>query len=149
MKKTLIVFAILVIIVSQSICYAQDTSSSKYHVTMGYPNGRFWLHMNNEAKQTFLIGLSVGGKLFREYIDGKKICNDKDINEAYNEIMEMPKAELKDIVGQINSFYADSSNLNIPISRAHEIAVVKFKGESPQVIEEYIAELRKAVNKSP
>jgi len=148
MRRTFLVFVILFIIVTQSICFAQGTSSTKNHVTFGYPNGRFWLNLNNITKFTYLIGLVDGAKLFKGYIiDAKKICNnDKGIDEAYDDIIEIPKAELKDIVGQINSFYADSANLNIPVVKAYEIAGRKFKGESPKDIEEFIAELRRLLN---
>ena len=141
MKKTLIAFAILFLIVSQSVCYPDD----KY-VTKGLHNGRQWLSLNKGEKESFVSGMHEGAALLLLKLGKQGICTSEKLDKTFDSTLVINTSPTE-ITSQIDSFYADSSNLNIPIIQAYEVAGHKFRGLSPSIIEEYIAELRKFFNK--
>ncbi len=144
MKIAIIVFVILFVIAGQSVCYSEDTSNN--NLTSGLPNGRAWTTWNKIAKTAYLAGLYGGALLLRDALLHKGM-SDKVANETLTSMMDIPKATYEEIAKQIDTFYADSTNLNIPINRAFEVASHKFRGESLSKLEEYTAELRKFYNK--
>lgn len=144
MKKAILAFVILFVIVGQSVCYSEGTS--KRYKTVGLYNGRAWSEMSEDAKFTFVAGIHNGAAYFRDVIIGRG-ANPKMVNEAFDSLMHIPKTSYDEIAKQIDSFYVDSTNLNIPINRAYEIVNYKIRGEPPSKLEEYTAEFRKFYNK--
>jgi hypothetical protein len=62
---------------------------------------------------------------------------------------ETRKKRPGDVTAQIDSFYfyADSSNLRIPMADAYEYAMKKMHGSSARELEDYAAALRKTYNR--
>ena len=145
MRKTLLAFTIFFVIFFQSVCYSDDVSDN--YETMGHVNGRAWVTFETNHKLVFIRGLYDGASLFNELLKGKEECSPTVRSDTFNKRISIPKATRYEIIKQIDSFYADSSNMRIPIMIAYEIGGLKIRGESPRMIEEYTAELRKIFNK--
>lgn len=144
MKRTILAFIMIFIIVSQGVCFSEDTTT-KYR-TLGRLNGRAWVEMSKEAKLACLMGIYNGAAYFRDIIIGRGTPA-KLANEAFENLIHIPNATFYEIIDQINSFYADSANVNLPLNAAYEIVNYKIRGESPSKLEEYTAEFRKFFNK--
>lgn len=144
MKRMLIAFTILFLIVTQSVPYSD--AISKDYATKGQHNGRIWLSMSNTEKEAYVAGMHDGAFLLWITVDEQKICSSKDFDKTLDSTF-ISKTRPNEIVKQIDSFYTDSTNLNIPIMRAYEVVKHKYQGGSPSNLEERIVTLRKIFNK--
>jgi hypothetical protein len=58
----------------------------------------------------------------------------------------IPGFRFSDVIDEMNSFYAESSNLKIPIMETYGFVIRKIKGASPNELENKSAALRRIYN---
>jgi hypothetical protein len=57
------------------------------------------------------------------------------------------KITIGDIASQIDHFFHDPANLNIPVSQALHFYLMEFKGEKRATLDGWLSQLRKFYNK--
>ena len=88
----------------------------------GYHNGRFWSSLALSPRTFYLAG----------YFDGfdKALVEVLDRNTERRilaiESLNVPHVELGEMIAELDRFYADTENLNIPIWRAIRIAGLRL-----------------------
>jgi hypothetical protein len=110
-----------------------------------YPNdsrdGNYWAELNKYAKMGYVFGLIDGifaGRYFG--IKTSDSCDKGYLSEMHKYFEGiMPK----DVFTGIDSFYSDYTNRNIEIFNAFYIVLMKIGGESDNLIDSLIRDLRK------
>lgn len=107
MLKSTALLTLLMIVLATS-CYAADISDQRSN---GSLNGRFWTHLNQHEKLTFVLG----------YCEGAPICP--------------PQPTFSDIVKGIDRFYQEPENLRLTFASALRIFSLKVAGAKMSEIE--------------
>jgi hypothetical protein len=108
-----------------------NTDESEF-LTKGWSNGIFWETLNTQEKIYYIVGLEEGLALAKNYV-GEASEYDELIIEGYH---------MSDFTSEIDTFYSDSTNINIPIAFAYHYMIKKMKGKTAEELEEYVEWLR-------
>lgn len=99
-------------------------------------NGTFWVFLSNNQKASYIMGL-LSGLSFPMNLyefesittkDGSKVKIDKDTT-LITASLAYPKAPLPDIIKYLDVFYANHSNLYIPIDYAYLLFYYENAGD--------------------
>ena len=106
----------------------------------GVGNGRGWNQLGNVSKKIFLEGM-ISGIVATLQRSANEL--DSSSTKKLNWLMSAgDKHSLSDVMQQIDSFYADSANLNIPVLEAYKYAFFKFEGADQEALNKAISGLR-------
>jgi hypothetical protein len=149
MKKGL--FAILAFCFFTLAAIAQSTKKEDSSLV---PTGRDWNEWDFTLKVGFITGFQVGfitgvGEAVGEVHKVGEPIKDSPVAKKVMDFW-FPKAFFSrgEYISALNSFYADSSNLIIPIKGAYYYVTMKFRGATPHELEEFAAYLRKDANEA-
>ncbi len=145
MNKILMFLLLFPLSVICSPILAQD-SLAKQIRTSGLLNGRAWEKVQYDDKTLFLAGLVDGITMFFDeyFIIAKNEKEEIKITKVFME--NVHQAQLNDIIQPIDAFYADRTNIRIPIAYAYKYVLMKIKGASPKELDEYASKLRRNYN---
>jgi hypothetical protein len=111
-------------------------------------NGKAWGVLNSQSKTMYVDGIMEGMLLLLRETSARLSPTDRATLEAETTKKLMANGfRPGDVTAQIDSFYADSSNLRIPMADAYEYAMKKMHGSSARELEDYAAALRKTYNR--
>jgi hypothetical protein len=133
MKRNLI---LLIVPLFSAICLLAQIPNQKD--TSGELDGKFWITQS----------LSEKNDLLRNYAKARIIGDNlpnatPELAHAMDRLVFPPNLTKYRV--EIDSLYADTQNLRIPIMRACQYAEYKMKGATESELSEYIANLRKAL----
>ena len=121
---------LLLIIISFAITPIAKTDEMDSCITDSAPNGRYWNALKEKEKSSFVIGIREGlgiisDRALHEIKIGIKNKTHRDALKANRDTIHfvtkaVPEGLILDkIIVDINNFYSNKSNLNIPISTAY------------------------------
>ena len=103
-------------------------------------NGRGWNQLAAGSKEIFIEGM-ISGILAALQRSSQKL--DSNSTETLNWLMSGGQKYSKpDIIQQIDKFYSDGANINIPILEAYKYAFFKFEGAKDEDLNRAISQLR-------
>jgi hypothetical protein len=111
------------------------TTTKGYDVFASVANGRVWKTLDMQNRITYLTGID----------DGLTLAKREGLN--YDYLYEPTGFRFSEIAKQIDTFYADTVNLRIPVIEAHIYCKRKMKGDPPKDLADFEALLRKTYNK--
>lgn len=131
-KVILILTFLFICLPKTSIAQQDPVTDESELLTKGWSNGKFWETLNIQEKIYFMVGLEEGLALAKNNV-GEVSDYDELIIEGYR---------MSDFTNEIDFFYADSININIPIAFAYHYVIKKKRGKSADELEEYVQWLR-------
>ncbi len=147
LKPWIVVVAILL----QQWAYAseeeQQTSINVGDYQYRATNGRVWKKLDIQAKITFLVGLEQALVMLPLQMQAEKRA-DKSIRDAQASGSSLMIAGFRqsDFVSQVDSFYADTANIRVPVIEVYRYVVQKMKGATPEELVNSAATLRRIYN---
>jgi len=148
MKKVFWIVAVLVALVSSVASADINQDSGQENFTSGYPNGRYWLELDSDQKNVFLLGVRSGVGLMTNMVVAKaRIANQAataDFVEKNAEWLRLQGFSATEISQQVSFIYSDAANLRIPVPFMLEVIIDKMKGVSQEDFQNSIDGLRKA-----
>ena len=134
------------------LCLAQYKDPAENMMTRGWLNGRYWLTLDKANKTNFLMGVEAGTAV----LYGRLVGDNTIYRKAGKEIEGLLRKSVLGTAGiifgevaqQVDDFYNDKTNIQIPISCAYWIITLKTSGASPIEIENQKAELRRTWDQS-
>ena len=150
MKKRVLLFTIMLLF----LCYANVVSGLSSYSSKEQLNGKAWKSLDKSIKLAYVKGF-VEGIMFCmqaefSYTDSENIIKKADIETLRALSKFIPQVvQLEEVVKATDDFYADTSNLNIPIADAYSLFIAKFIGHEMNNEEQarVIANLRQRYNK--
>jgi len=151
MKRILLV-AMMLVGLLPDLCLAQHKDPAENMMTRGWLNGQYWLTLDKANKTNFLMGVEAGTAV----VYGLLVGDNTIYRKAGKEIEGLLRKNVLGTAGiifgevaqQVDVFYDDNTNIQIPISCAYWIITLKTSGASPIEIESQMAELRRTWNPS-
>jgi hypothetical protein len=128
--------------------FAQESVTPSQTMTSGFLNGRGWNNWTRDFKIGFTMGLNEGyvvGLMKAEKAVGITPDAVKSIDAIGDQITMA--ISIGEIMKQIDNFYGDPQNLEIPINNAYVVIARKVKGEKDDSIQALIVSLRKEFSK--
>ena len=129
--------------------YMFGTSEKGGKVYHTVANGYFWQRIDMQSKIFFLEGVENGEYLlFLKVAENNKQGN---VSRAIIDGLLVDKIEnfkLSEIAEQIDLFFKDSANRQIPVIEAYRYISKRIKGAAPQELENLAASLRKKYNQN-
>ena len=99
----------------------------------GLANGRMWNQIKTKQEKIYLLsGIQNGINFYLKEFNEKTKNKYEQEALAVIDSIYMSGFRMSDYMQQIDLFYADSSNLRIPIVDAYKYAILKMKGRSLQ-----------------
>ena len=129
------------------IASAQDRPQPSVY-TGNMANGRYWKMLDFPAKVLFTRGIDDGIAFFTLEMNLLKILDAKTTDIVANEY-NPASASYEELIQQIDAFYADAANANLPIVYARLYTVRKMNGYTPKELQDYAAALRQMFNNLP
>ncbi len=134
-------------IILAGIIFISASLSAQSRYTKGAENGYAWLAMElsqlpySNAKFKYLGGILDKNKIIRNKFPGSKqlLCN-SEINELLGK-GESENFSLEDVVKEIDNFYSNEYNLEIPIVFAYCYVIKKETGQSEKELNDYKKEV--------
>lgn len=131
--KVILVLALFYIYLPKpSLAQELSNSNEDEFLTKGWSNGIFWETLITQEKIYYIVGLEEGLALAKNNV-GEASEYDELIIEGYH---------MSDFTSEIDTFYTDSTNINIPIAFAYHYMIQKMKGKTAEELEDYIEWLR-------
>lgn len=129
--------AVLFVLVAGSVSVTgQSRELEESELTAGRANGRAWEGMPAQVKIMYLYGVESGLALAADVSGDAK---------TYDQLT-VTGFKFGDLATEIDAFYGDRSNLRIPVTFAYVYVTKKIRGDSPQTLGLYVAELRRRWN---
>ena len=151
MKRILLV-AMMSVGLLPGLCLGQYKDPAEQMMTRGWLNGRYWLTLDKANKTNFLMGVEAGTAVLYGLIVGDNTIYRKAGKEIEGllrkNVLGTAGIIFGDMAHQVDGFYGDSTNIQIPISWAYWIITLKTSGASPVEIEKQTAALRRSWNQS-
>lgn len=123
------------------------TTEKGYKVYYPVSNGYFWQQIDMQSKIFFLEGIENGEHLlFLKVTEKNKQGN---ISRAVIDGLledQIENFKLSEIAEQIDLFYKDSANRQIPIIEAYRYISRRIKGATPRELDNLASALRKKYN---
>jgi hypothetical protein len=128
----------------------QSKDPAEQMMTRGWLNGRYWLTLDKANKTNFLMGVEAGTAVLYGLVVGDNTIYRKAGKEIEGllrkNVLGTAGIIFGEVAQQVDGFYNDSANIQIPISWAYWIITLKTSGASPVEIEKQTAALRKSWN---
>ncbi|MDP2682422.1 MAG: hypothetical protein Q8P28_06405 [Deltaproteobacteria bacterium] len=125
----------------------QFTTDKGYKIYYPVRNGYFWAKLGLKEQLLFLDGMKNGERLL--YLN---VYENKNSENVINKILEGLEVgqetnfKLSEISAQIDMFYEDAANLNIPVIEAYRYVTKRTKGATSLELDNLAATLRKKYN---
>lgn len=110
-------------------------------------NGRGWMVLPLQAKITFLAGLDEGFLLTLKQMETEKRSRQSIADVLQSQYYYTGSFRMSELAGQVDSFYADTANLRIPVVEVYRYVYQRIKGAMPEELASIAAELRRTYNK--
>ena len=112
-------------------------------------NGRGWMGLPLQAKITFLAGLDEGFLLTLKQMETEKRSRQSiaDLLQSQYYYTDTGSFLMSELAGQVDSFYADTANVRVPVVEVYRYVYQKVKGAMPEELARSAAELRRTDNK--
>jgi hypothetical protein len=109
-----------------------------FHYTAA--NGRGWNQLANGSKEIFIEGM-ISGIVAALQRSSQKL--DSTSTETLSWLMSAGEKHSKpDVIQQIDKFYSDSANVNIPVLEAYKYTFFKFEGATEEDLNKAVSKLR-------
>src|SRR5262245_15494510 len=107
-------------------------------LTDGWPNGRFWNTLDLQSKIWFLYGIESGVGLAGSatHEDARSLLSEFGVKGF----------RFSDVAAEVDAFYRERANIRVPVAFAYHYVVKKMKGASPDELNTFAAQLRKAAH---
>jgi hypothetical protein len=106
-------------------------------------NGHAWLSMTTPQKVAYLRGIYDGVLWARYILVATKVSQADDV---LNQV-QIKSMTFGEIASALDSFYADTSNVQVPVALAHEWLKHKVGGASRQALDAEATQLRSMFSK--
>jgi hypothetical protein len=105
-------------------------------LTDGWPNGRLWNTLDLQSKVWFLYGIESGVGLAGSatHEDPRALLSEFGVKGF----------RFSDVAAEVDAFYRQRANIRVPVAFAYHYVVKKMKGASPDELNTFAAQLRKA-----
>ncbi len=101
-------------------------------------DGTVWTKLNADNKALFTLGYFTGIQIFAKFVPGPcTTCTSECLDDASSKLVPLGTS-IPQVVGMVDSIYADPANLVIPVQWSLKLAAQKAKGMSD---EDYVAAL--------
>lgn len=114
-------------------------------------NGRWWKQVDRDTRETYLRGFEDGVAALsmsaRVYFGDKGMPT--ELTDSVSRLAittSIRNLSWDDFEAQIDQFYRDAANVNIPVAQAFVFSLMKSKGESQQSLDDFLVWLRKNYN---
>jgi len=152
MKRILLV-AMMSVGLLPGLCLGQYGNPAANMMTRGWLNGRYWLTLDKANKTNFLMGVEAGTAVLYGRLVGDNTIYRKAGKEIEGLLRKNVLGTAGIVVGEVaqhvDDFYNDNTNMQIPISCAYWIIIMKTSGASPIEIENQMAESRRIWSQTP
>ena len=129
------------------IIFISASLSAQSRYTKGAENGYAWLSMDvsqlpySNMKYKYLSGILDKNKIIKnKFPESKQLLCNSEINELLGK-GESANFSLEDVVKEIDSFYSNENNLEIPIVFAYCFVIKKEAGQTEQELNDYKKEV--------
>lgn len=123
--------------------YAPTNSVPGNGTIMSVFNGRHWKLLNRGEKTEWVLGVYDGRVMFAAEF-GPKTTKPQDGGNLRDTVNGMIATfTVGEVIDQIDAFYSDSANVQIPIVEALKFSTLKMKGENPEELQKKMSDLRK------
>jgi hypothetical protein len=153
-KAIRIIISFLIFSLQSAIVSASTPDKYVTEVYMGYAryassNGRYWNVLKRQAKITFLHGIEEGFSLLELHLYESNFDPNtlKSIADIIQHDLLVSGLRFSDLVDQVDKFYTDSLNLQVPIMEAYRYAIKKLRGAPQTELDQMSAAMRKAISK--
>jgi hypothetical protein len=135
-----LVFAALVLGCLPAASAQNPPPASLYTAEM--VNGRFWKALDESGKVSLLRGAADAIQFFIVELGGvQNILDSAGVEKVNREYVPL-QVTFGEMLQQIDAFYADGSNTNIPVLYARQYCVRRMNGSSPKELEGYASAIR-------
>ena len=155
-KKQLIVAWVMIILLN-SLAYAEETPGVYYY------DGFMWEKISEESKLTYVVAffdgfsncnsmivekIKISAKSYKT-ISGDSVAKDIELQQKWINDTYIPKdkSTLLQVVGGLNKFYEDYANKKIPVSIAYMIVLLRIRGFPEDEVQKHIEGMRRVTNK--
>lgn len=91
-------------------------------------DGTVWVKLNADNRALFTLGYFTGIQIFAKFVPGPcTSCPSDCLDEATSKLVPLGTS-IPDVVGMVDSIYADPANQVIPVQWALKLAAEKAKG---------------------
>lgn len=105
-------------------------------------NGRFWKALDDPAKLLLLRGAADSIQfLIVELGEVQQALDSASVERVSREYAPL-EVTFGEVLQQVDAFYVDGSNANIPVLYARQYAIRKINGSSPKELEGYASAIR-------
>ncbi len=147
----LLLVSLLSVLPGQALAQTTEQEQSTWgeagHGRYAWTNGKAWKVLDSQTKIGFLKGIEEGiFLLLRQNVENaREDSNEKSLGIKVKELT-IGGFRFSDLAEQIDDFYADSSNVKIPVVDAYTYTLRKLRGAKRQDLEDLIAALRARYN---
>ncbi len=109
----------------------------------GWTNGRAWFTLDDNSKAALILGIEQGLILS---VRENWAAMPKDVQPALSDTagrLTVNGVAFNQMVEQINEFYLDATNLDIPVVDVYEFVVMEAKKAPKEELDRFLANLRK------
>jgi hypothetical protein len=105
-------------------------------------DGTVWTKLNADNKALFTLGYFTGIQIFAKFVPGPcTTCQSECLDDATSKLVPVGTS-IPNVVGMVDSIYADPGNLVIPVQWALKLAAQKAKGMSDEDFKAAVADAR-------
>ena len=120
---------------------AQDPPPASLY-TADMVNGRFWKSLDESGKLLLLRGAADAIQFLIVELGGiQKVLDSTGVAKVSQEYAPL-EATFGEILQQVDAFYVDGANANVPVLYARQYAIRKMNGSSPKELEQYASAVR-------
>ena len=95
-------------------------------------DGTVWTKLNADNKSLFTLGYFTGIQIFAKFVPGPcTTCTSECLDDASSKLVPLGTS-IPQVVGMVDSIYADPANLVIPVQWSLKLAAQKAKGMSDE-----------------
>jgi hypothetical protein len=105
-------------------------------------DGTVWTKLNADNKSLFTLGYFTGIQIFAKFAPGPcTTCTAECLDDATSKLVPVGTS-IPGVVGMVDSIYADTANLVIPVQWALKLAAQKAKGMSDEDFKAAVTDAR-------
>jgi hypothetical protein len=105
-------------------------------------DGTIWTKLNADNRALFTLGYFTGIQIFAKFAPGPcTACPSDCLDDATSKLVPVGTS-IPNVVGMVDSIYADALNQGIPVQWALKLAAQKAKGMSDEDFKAAIADAR-------
>ena len=105
-------------------------------------DGTVWTKLNADNRALFTLGYFTGIQIFAKFVPGPCTnCAADCLDDATSKLVPLGTS-IPDVVGMVDSIYADAANQVIPVQWALKLAAQKAKGMSDEDFKAAVTDAR-------